>query len=326
MRASIGVSLAPLHGGDSSTLLKRADIAMYSAKSTTKGVVVYDPAIDHNTTRRLVLASELRRAIAANKLEVWYQPVASLPTGDVTGFEALLRWHHDDFGDISPGEFIPVAEQTGLIEPLTWWMLRESLRELRRWHDNGYDVTLAVNLSARSLLDTEIADRFDRLLEETGVSPSSLEVEITESCIMADADRAERILRKLSALGISISIDDFGTGYSSLSRLKTLPVHTVKIDRSFVKNLCTDEDDEAIVRSTIELARNMGHRVVAEGVEDLETWDRLIELGCDHVQGYYLSRPLPADKCRAWMMGRQPTTLARVLAIRPALQPAARGA
>jgi diguanylate cyclase (GGDEF)-like protein len=317
LRASIGIAIGPIHGSDTASLLKRADVAMYAAKSSSRGVIVYDPKIDHYSTRRLILASELQRAIAGNELEVWYQPVAELPSGQIVGFEALLRWRHPEYGPISPDEFIPVAEQTGLIETLTTFVLRVSLEELRRWRDDGFEFDMAVNVSARSLFDTEIVDRLRNLLAETGVSAESLTLEITESSMMLDSERSERILRQLSQLGLRIAIDDFGTGYSSLSRLKVLPVQLVKIDRSFVQHLCTDKGDEAIVRSTIGLARNMGHMVVAEGVEDRATWDRLDQLGCDLAQGYFLSAAMPADQCREWLRTRQTPTLAPIRVLRP---------
>jgi diguanylate cyclase (GGDEF)-like protein len=320
MRASIGVSMAPVHGTDPSTLLKRADVAMYAAKTGTSGLTVYDPGIDHYSTRRLLLASELRQAVDDNELEVWYQPLARLRSGEICGFEALLRWRHSQYGAVSPNEFIPIAEQTGLIEPLTWWVLRQALQQLRTWQNDGYQMTMAVNVSARNLLDTGIVERLRALMAEIGIAPASLTLEITESSIMLEPDRSERILRHLAELGVSIAIDDFGTGYSSLSRLKTMPVHTVKIDRTFVKHLCADDGDEAIVRTTIELARNMGHRVVAEGVEDRATWDRLLELGCDLAQGFYLSAALPAEQCGDWLRSRQSPSLAPVRMLRPLAQ------
>ena len=312
IRASAGLALAPLHGTDPTSLLKRAEVAMYEAKRSHRGLVTYDPSIDHNTTRRLQLATELRRAIAADELEVYYQPVADLRSGDVRGFEALLRWRHSHYGSVSPNEFIPVAEQTGIIGELTWWVLDRALRQLRRWHDEGYDFHVAVNLSARSLLDNGLVSRLRQMIEDVRVRPGSLTLEITESSIMLEPERSERVLESLAELGVSIAIDDYGTGYSSLSRLQRLPVSTVKIDRSFVMHMCAERKDEAIVRATIELARNMGHTVVAEGVEDLSTWERLAELGCDQAQGYYLSPPIPAEECRLWLRSRESSRLAPV--------------
>lgn len=312
LRASAGLALAPLHGTDPTSLLKRAEVAMYEAKRSHRGLVTYDPSIDHNTTRRLQLATELRRAIAADELEVYYQPVADLRSGQVRGFEALLRWRHDHYGSVSPNEFIPVAEQTGIIGELTWWVLDKSLRQLRTWHEDGHDFHIAVNLSARSLLDSGLVSRLRQMLEDLRVRPGSLTLEITESSIMLEPERAERVLENLADLGVKIAIDDYGTGYSSLSRLQRLPVTTVKIDRSFVMHMCAESKDEAIVRATIELARNLGHVVVAEGVEDLTTWERLAELGCDQAQGYYLSPPIPAEECRLWLRSRETSRLAPV--------------
>ena len=312
LRASAGLALAPLHGTDPTSLLKRAEVAMYEAKRSHRGLVTYDPSIDHNTTRRLQLATELRRAIAADELEVFYQPVADLRSGDVRGFEALLRWRHDHYGSVSPNEFIPVAEQTGIIGELTWWVLDRALRQLRRWHEEGYDFHVAVNLSARSLLDSGLVARLRQMLEDLRVRPGTLILEITESSIMLEPERSERVLESLAELGVKIAIDDYGTGYSSLSRLQRLPVTTVKIDRSFVMHMCAESKDEAIVRATIELARNLGHLVVAEGVEDLSTWERLADLGCDQAQGYYLSPPIPAEECRLWLRSRESSRLAPV--------------
>jgi diguanylate cyclase (GGDEF)-like protein len=312
IRASAGLALAPLHGTDPTSLLKRAEVAMYEAKRSHRGLVTYDPSIDHNTTRRLHLATELRRAIAADELEVYYQPVAELRSGDVRGFEALLRWRHSHYGSVSPNEFIPVAEQTGIIGELTWWVLDKALRQLRRWQEEGYDFHVAVNLSARSLLDSGLVARLRQMLEDLRVRPGTLTLEITESSIMVEPERSERVLESLAELGVHIAIDDYGTGYSSLSRLQRLPVTTVKIDRSFVMHMCADSKDEAIVRATIELARNLGHVVVAEGVEDLSTWERLAELGCDQAQGYYLTPPIPAEECGLWLRSRESSRLAPV--------------
>jgi diguanylate cyclase (GGDEF)-like protein len=312
LRASLGVAMSPQHGSDPATLLQRADVAMYSAKSSKRGVVAYDREIDQNTKRRLILATELRMAMDAKELEVWYQPVADMDTGQISSLEALLRWRHSDYGSISPEEFIPVAEQTGLIEPLTWWVLETALRELHMWRREGYEITMAINVSARSLLGPEVVDRLGRLLNDVAVPPSSVSLEITESLMMVDPDLSEKVLMELSELGVRIAIDDFGTGYSSLSRLKRLPVQTVKIDRSFVMNMHLDDGDEAIVRATIELAKTMGHVVVAEGVEKQETWDRLQALGCNQVQGYLVAAAMPATECRPWLRSRQQPRMAPV--------------
>jgi diguanylate cyclase (GGDEF)-like protein len=312
VRAAVGIALAPIHGLDAATLLKNADVAMYAAKRAGRRISVYDATMDHSSARRLALATNLAEAIDQNQLVLWYQPVADITTGTVTGFEALLRWPHPDLGFVSPEEFIPIAEQTGLIEPLTWWVMKEALGELRRWRDDGYEFSMAVNVSVRSLLDHSIVERIRRMVADFGLAPGSLTLEITESSMMIDLDRSESVLRRISDMGIKVGIDDFGTGYSSLSRLKVLPVHIVKVDRSFVKNICTDKGDQAIVRSVIELARVMGHKVVAEGIEDLATWSRLASLGCDLGQGYYFARPMPSADCRAWVTDRQSPSLAVV--------------
>ena len=313
LRASVGVAIVPLHRDDP---LKCAEVAMYEAKRSHGGIVSYDQAIDHNTTRKLLLATELRRAMSDDELEVYYQPVADLRTGDIRGFEALLRWRHAHYGSVSPAEFIPVAEKTGLINELTWWVLGRALRELRRWQDEGYEFSMAVNLSARSLMDKDLVGRLRQQIEDIGVRPSSVQLEITESSIMVDPDRSEQVLQELADLGVELAIDDYGTEYSSLSRLQRLPVTTVKIDRSFVMHMCANDRDEKIVRATIYLAHTLGQKVIAEGVEDLVTWERLTELGCDEVQGYYLSAPIPAEQCRLWVSNRQASRLAPVRHLR----------
>ena len=312
LRASIGVAVAPADGVDAATLLRRADVAMYAAKGSRRGVVAYDREIDQYAKRRLILANELRHAMDGGQLEVWYQPVAQLSDGLIVGFEALLRWRHPEHGSISPNEFIPVAEQSGLIEPLTWWVLKTALKDVARWRSEGYELSVAVNVSARSLLGPDVQSRLSGLLSEIGVPPAQLTLEITESLMMGDPDGSQRVLEGLAGLGVEIAIDDFGTGYSSLSRLRKLPVQTVKIDRSFVLAMHRDDSDEAIVKATIELARNMGHHVVAEGVERQETWDRLLELGCDLMQGHLLAPAMPVDMCRRWLRDRQAPRMAAI--------------
>ena len=301
--ASVGVALAPVHGTDAAILLQRADVAMYSAKESRSGVEVYDPDRDEYSPRRLMLAAELRHAIERGQLSIHYQPKADLRTGGITGVEALLRWHHPEYGFVPPDEFIPLAEHTGLIRPLTRWVLATSIAQCGLWHRRGMHLNVAVNLSVRALVDMGLPDEVEQLLREAGVSPGALTLEITESSIMADPVRSIGVLERLSELGTTLSIDDFGTGYSSLSYLKKLPVGEVKVDRSFVMNMTSDQDDAVIVRSTIELARNLGLRVVAEGVEDQSTWDRLSELGCDAAQGYYLGRPMPVAQLDRWLAG-----------------------
>jgi diguanylate cyclase (GGDEF)-like protein len=294
--ASIGVALYPLHGDDSATLLQRADVAMYSAKNKHGGFELYAAEKDEYNPRRLSLAGELRVALEGNQLAVHYQPKVDLRTGQIMGVEALVRWAHPRHGFLPSDEFIPIAEHTGLMRGLTLYVLEESLTQCRLWQDAGYNLTMAVNLSARTLMDLDLPEDVGRLLHFAAVSPDRLTLELTESTIMADPSRTIGVLSRLSAMGVELAIDDFGTGYSSLSYLKRLPVDEVKIDKSFVLNMRLDDNDAVIVRSTVDLARNLGLRVTAEGVEDRETWDRLTELGCDRAQGYYLSRPVAASK------------------------------
>jgi len=301
-----------VHGLDANTLLKKADVAMYAAKSSARRVNVYDRSMDNSSARRLALATDLGKAIDHDELDLWYQPVADLGTGQVAGFEALLRWPHPALGFIPPDEFIPIAEQTGLIEPLTWWVVKMALTELRRWRDDGFEFDMAINFSVRSLLDASMVDRLRDMVASFDLVPSNVTLEVTESSMMVELERSEAVLRSLSDMGFKIAIDDFGTGYSSLSRLKVLPVHVVKIDRAFIKNITFDKGDQAIVKSIIDLARVMGHSIVAEGIEDLQTWNRLASLGCDLAQGYYFARPMLARDCRRWVLERQVPSLAPV--------------
>jgi diguanylate cyclase (GGDEF)-like protein len=293
--ASIGIACAPEHGSAVEQLIQRADIAMYAAKEGGRGHVLFEPQLDRYSPRRLSLAGALRSAIADGEIVLYFQPKAELSTGQITGVEALARWQHPRLGLIGPSEFVPIAEQTGLIGPLTSHVLEVALRQLAVWGEQGEELSVAVNLSARSFLDAQLAVEIPRLLERTGVDAQRLELEITESMLMLDPARAKATLERLSAIGLSLSVDDFGTGYSSLANLKRLPVDVIKIDKSFVIDMPHDASDAAIVRSTIDLAHNLGLKVVAEGVESHEAWRRLEELGCDLAQGFHVSRPLPAE-------------------------------
>jgi len=296
MGASIGIACYPEHGDHVEVLIQRADIAMYSAKEAGRGYALYEPQQDHYSPRRLSLAGELRSALENGELELHYQPKADVVTGRIIGVEALVRWIHPRHGLLGPEEFVPIAEQTGLIVPLTHWVLDAAMRQCRVWQEQGYELSVAVNLSARSFLDTQLAVNIPLLLAHHQIEPTLLELEVTESTIMLDPVRACTTLERLSEIGLTLSIDDFGTGYSSLANLKRLPVDMIKIDKSFVLEMATEHSDAAIVRSTIELAHNLGLQVIAEGVEDRQIWDELARLGCDYAQGFYLSRPLPADK------------------------------
>ena len=299
--ASIGLALSPMHGDEAASLLQHADVAMYTAKQRHGGVEVYEPESDQHSRRRLALAGELRVAVDEGQLELHYQPVVRMSDGCVAGAEALVRWRHSTHGWVAPDEFIPLAEHTSLIRPLTLFVLEAALRQAAAWRRSGRTLSVSVNLSARSLLDLSLPHDIARLLLEFGVPAEGLTLEITESSIMSDPGRTEAVLERLHVLGVGLSIDDFGTGYSSLSYLKRLPVDQVKIDKSFVINMARDENDAAIVRSTIDLGHNLGLRVVAEGVEEQEAWDKLRGLGCDLAQGYLLSRALPAPAFDEWL-------------------------
>ena len=300
--ASIGISFFPGHGSTVETLLQRADVAMYVAKAAHTGCETYTAERDQYSPRRLALVGELRNALRANdELVVFYQPKFDLMTGEVAGVEALLRWEHPVRGMVTPDQFVPLAEHTGLIEPLTQYVLENALAQCRRWMDESIDLSVAVNLSVRNLLDPELPDKVVELLRKWGVPPSRLKLEITESFIMADPKRATATLDRLAELGVELSIDDFGTGYSSLSHLKRLPVNEIKIDKSFVMNMDADENDSVIVRSTIDLGRNLGLKVVAEGVETETVWSALGRMGCDQAQGYWRSKPKPASELTEWL-------------------------
>jgi diguanylate cyclase (GGDEF)-like protein len=299
--ASIGVSMFPDHARGVDALLQRADVAMYAAKETQTGYEFYNPDRDQNSLRRLALGSELSNAIQNKEVILYYQPKADMRTGKIIGVEALARWQHAYRGLVGPDEFIPLAEQTQLIRPLTMNLLDEAIRQISVWDKRGFALKVAVNLSSRSLLDLQLPDQVTRLLQKWGVEATSLELEITESTIMADARRALAVLSTLNSMGVGLAIDDFGTGFSSLSYLKRLPVKEMKMDKSFVMKMAVDENDAAIVRSTIELGHNLGLRVVAEGVESEGIWQQLTALGCDLAQGYFLTKPIPPDDLEEWL-------------------------
>ncbi|MEO7837565.1 MAG: bifunctional diguanylate cyclase/phosphodiesterase, partial [Acidimicrobiales bacterium] len=302
IEASIGTAVYPLHGEDVDSLLQRADVAMYVAKEARTGHEVYSADRDRHSPRRLSLLGDLRKALEAGQLAMHYQPKADMRAGGIVGVEALLRWHHPTYGLIPPDEFIPLAEHTGLIKPLTMFVLEEALSQCHAWRQDGLQVGVAVNLSVRNLYDPRFPDEVQRLLASWRVEARFLEFEITESVIMADPQRAGSVLGRLSALGVGLSLDDFGVGYSSLAYLRRLPVTEIKIDKSFVMNITDNESDAMIVRSTIGLARSLGLRVVAEGVENEATWSRLVALGCDVAQGYYFCRPKPAYELTPWLL------------------------
>ncbi|HET7481224.1 MAG TPA: GGDEF domain-containing phosphodiesterase, partial [Actinomycetota bacterium] len=299
--ASIGVALYPNHGNDVDTLIQRADVAMYLAKTAQSGCEIYAAEKDQYTPSRLALVGELRQAIENEEFVVHYQPKVDLRSGEVRGVEALLGWEHPLRRTIGPDEFIPLAEHTGLIEALTKYVLNETIKQAKEWREAGHELKVAVNLSARSVLDPEFPALVASLLQKWNMPPSILSFEITESMILTDPKQARATLEAFNKMGIEISIDDFGTGYSSLANLRSLPLKELKIDKSFVTNMGVDENDAVIVRSLIDLARNLGLNVVAEGVETEETWDELNTLGCDYAQGFYNSPPMPADQLIRWL-------------------------
>jgi diguanylate cyclase (GGDEF)-like protein len=305
IQASLGIALAPEHGTAIELLMSRADIALYEAKEDRGRWAVYDPESDEHTPARLSLLGELREGIDRDELELRYQPKVDLRTNTVVGVEALARWRHPTKGMLGPLEFIPLAENTGLIGPLTLVVLDKALAQTRRWLDVGWSISLAVNLSVRHLTDLQLPIQVEAALRRHNVPAELLTLEMTESSIMNDPSRAEAVLDGLRALGVRIAVDDYGTGYSSLAYLQRLKVDELKIDRSFVRNLAGSDNDEVIVRSTIELGHNLGLQVVAEGVEDLDVWRRLADLSCDMVQGFLLSPPIPAGELTHWLQERK---------------------
>jgi diguanylate cyclase (GGDEF)-like protein/PAS domain S-box-containing protein len=299
--ASIGIALCPEHSTDPVALMQCADVSMYAAKRARAGYLVYAADQPEFSPRRMALIGELRRGIDQDQLLLHYQPKIDLRTGAVAGVEALVRWMHPREGLLGPGEFVGMAEDTGLIKPLTFWVLHTALLQCRAWHQSGAALDVAVNLAVDMLREPELVAIITRHLESTDALPEWLTLEVTESAVMADPARATETLARLRGLGVRVSIDDFGTGYSSLAYLRNLPVNEVKIDRSFVKELDSREQDTCIVRSVIDLGHNLGLQVVAEGVESRATADRLAALGCDYVQGFHYARPLPPADFAAWL-------------------------
>jgi diguanylate cyclase (GGDEF)-like protein len=299
--ASLGIALFPEHGETVELLVQRADIAMYRAKRAGSGFAFYVPEDDPHSKERHAFVGQLRRAVEDEHLVLHFQPIVNPRDGRLTGVEALVRWEHPARGTILPGEFIGLAEHTGLIRPITVWVLEEALRQGAAWRAQGLDVRVEINLSARNLQDFTIADTLADALQRLDAEPGWLGVEITETTVMHNLDRAREVLQRLHDMGVRISIDDFGTGYSSFAYLRDLPVDEVKIDRTFVRDMARSGSDRAIVRATIDLAHALDLTVVAEGVEDVETWEMLIGMGCDRVQGYYVARPLPAATFEEWL-------------------------
>jgi diguanylate cyclase (GGDEF)-like protein len=323
LEASVGIALYPEHGMTVGALLQRADVAMYDAKRGRRGVATYTEERDPYSEDRLGLLAELRRALEREELVLHYQPKVDLASGAVIGVEALVRWQHPTRGLLPPDEFVPLAERTGAVADLTRWVIDAALAQHRAWRDAGVDLPVAVNLAAANVVDLTLPERIVELLARHEVDGDRLECEISEHTVMADPVRATEVLDRLRGLGVRLSLDDFGTGHSSLAYLKRLPLDEVKIDRSFVAGMADDENDAVIVRSTIDLARNLGLAVVAEGVESAEIMRGLADLSCDTAQGFHVSRPLPADALGAWLRDQAVSVSLRGPARKPSSSSAA---
>ncbi len=297
--ATVGISLGGSDQDSPESLLRNADVAMHAAKNKGKArCKVFDPDASTTTSGRLLLESEMRRAVKEEEFVVYYQPLVALETGEIRGMEALVRWRHPVYGLVPPGEFIPLAEQTGLIVPLGRWILREACRQARLWHkekQSSPPLMLSVNVSACQFRQPNLVEEVHRTLQETGLDPRCLKLEITESVMMHDA-AAVAALWELKDSGIELAMDDFGTGYSNLSYLKRLPIDTLKIDRSYINGLSYDAEDAAIVHATVAFARALNLNVTAEGIENAEQVARLRELGCELGQGYHFAKPLPSNE------------------------------
>jgi predicted signal transduction protein with EAL and GGDEF domain len=298
---TVGVAVHPDHGADPATLLQRADVATHAAKSVSTSVQLFNLGLESRSVRRLGLAGDLRRALENGDLEVYFQPKVGLRDRRLVGVECLARWEHPVHGSVSPEDFVAVAEHTGQVGLLTEAVLREGLRRAREWTDAGRALSVAVNLSPRTLIDPTFPALVAQLLDEFVVAPDRLTLEITEDGMVGEADRQLPTLRRLRDLGVRLSVDDFGTGYFSLAHLRRLPVHEVKVDRTFVQGMATDSGDLAIVRAVVDISRHFGLNVVAEGVESELTLGLLDDIGCDVGQGFLFSRPLPYERLEAWL-------------------------
>ncbi len=298
---TFGIACFPEDGTNEETLLTNAESAMQRAKRNSLPYQYFDPTNDVSSIQQLRYSGQIRTALDNNEFELHYQPLVDIKTLRVTGAEALLRWEHPVEGTVMPQRIIPVAEQLGMITPITNWVLLTALQQSRQWMLDGMSVPVSVNVSARSFQNPRLLEKIQQALQETDVPGDHLEIEITEATLMQDLDRAKEVLTRLSDSGVTIAIDDFGTGYSSLSYLKRLPIHTLKIDQSFIMDVAFDKQDVAIVRSIIDLGHNLGYKVVAEGVESNMAWDMLNNLGCDIAQGFHISKPLPEDHFSSWL-------------------------
>jgi diguanylate cyclase (GGDEF)-like protein len=316
--ASVGVARFPQDGEDSHALLRCADIAMYAAKETQTEYKIYTAEQNQHSKHRLGVLSGIRHALVQDEIVVHYQPIIDLDDMRVRGAEGLVRWQHPEHGLIPPGAFVQTVEQTGLIGPLTRHVLERSIAECAAWRKDGREMSVAVNLSVRNLLDRDLPKEIARLLSAYGLPPEALQLEITESMIMSDPERALATVSRLSGLGARLSVDDFGTGYSSLANLRKMPINELKIDRSFVSPMMHNESDLIIVRSTINLGHDLGLNVIAEGVEDNPTLEQLAVLGCDLAQGYHVSKPMPAEAFNAWLTETTPHVADNAKGAKPA--------
>ena len=307
---NIGIAVYPEQAIDSQSLVQRAHIAADTARRHRSGWELYDPVHDPATPRRLALAADLREALEGDGLDVCFQPKVELATGIVRGAEALVRWNHPRLGRVRPDEFIKIAEHTGDIRALTMVVMRKALAQCRMWRDANLDLSVAVNLSARNLLDLHLVDDVAAVIDEAGVPSNALTLELTESMVMSDTTRSVDVLYGLNELGVRLSCDDFGTGYSSLAHLRRLPIGEIKIDKSFIARMTVDESDRAIARSVLALGRDLGLVTVAEGVESREGWDLLTALGCDLAQGFVVCPPLTSSQFIDWLDRRQPEEFA----------------
>lgn len=302
--ASLGIATYPLDGLDSDTLIKNAEAAMYQAKSGGRdGFQFFTESLNQTARERLSLETQLRHALDKNEFFLCYQPQMHIADGTLWGAEALIRWRRPGKGIVAPDAFVPIMEDTGIIMKVGEWIVETACTQILLWQEQGFDMAISINLSARQFGDGKLVDTLLGVVRETGIDPCYLELELTESTLMKNASSAIETMRKLKDNGIRLSIDDFGTGYSSLAYLKKLPVNHLKVDKSFVLNMSTDEDDKTIVRSTIDLAHNLGLGVIAEGVENIQTLKLLKEMNCDLAQGFFIGRPLEANHLDAWLAG-----------------------
>jgi diguanylate cyclase (GGDEF)-like protein len=301
IHCNIGIVNFPEHGDDVDTLVQKAGVALFVAGQSHEGYTTYAPSYDGHSPRRLTLMSELRQAIEKEQLHIYYQPKVSVATGQVYGAEALVRWQHPKHGFISPDEFIPMAERTRVIKHLTSWVLKQAFKQCAEWRQRGWELIISVNLSAKDLHDPELPDVMAGVAAAANIKPGWMMLEITESSIMTDPERAMEVIQRLHEMGYKLSIDDFGTGYSSLAYLKRMPLTELKIDKSFVVDLLKSENDAVIVKATINLAHNLGLQVTAEGVETQEVMDKLSSYQCDLAQGYLFSKPISFDDFGAWL-------------------------